>query len=107
MQQNDVDRTLKNLLQNLSKQRQPTNTIDGYARHAEDEQRLNELAYATFASPSGQQFLNYLRQITLNSPLGPDADDFALRHREGMRYLFGLIHKRYEKGKDDANRGRY
>ena len=103
MSQDDaVNKRLSKIIKDLVSAKAPVKTLDGYSRAPEDENRLNELAYATFCSASGQQFLNYMRQITLNAPLGPDADDNALRHREGMRYLFGLIHKRFEKGKNDA-----
>jgi hypothetical protein len=101
-QQDRIDKDLHKLARSIRKESSPAGSIDGYDRHPDAEDRLNELAHAVFGSFAGQQFLNYLRQITLNAPLGPDASDQALRHKEGQRHLFGIIHKRYEKGKDDA-----
>ncbi len=103
----DVIKGLDNLISSLQKGRKsPEGSIDGYARSVQQEDRINELAYTVFGTPAGKEFLNYLRQITLNAPLGPDCTDNALRHREGMRYLFGIIHKRFEKGEDDVRSSR-
>jgi hypothetical protein len=101
-QSNRIDKDLSKLARSIRQQNTPEGSMDGFERHPDAEDRLNELAYAVFGSFAGQQFLNYLRQITLNAPLGPDASDQALRHKEGQRHLFGIIHKRFEKGKDDA-----
>lgn len=72
---------------------------DGIARRPEDEQKLNELAAATFRSKGSQEFLRYLRSITIEAVGGPQITDAELRHREGMRYLVGIIEQRIEKGK--------
>lgn len=71
---------------------------DGIARLPGDEARLNELAAATFKSRGGQEFLRYLRSITIEAVAGPQISDTELRHREGMRYLVGIIEQRIHKG---------
>ena len=101
--QDKANKNLKKTIEGMTQTRRHSasqGTVDGFTRDPKDEHRLNELAYATFASAQGQQFLNYLRQITVNHPLGPEVTDSALRHKEGMRYLFGLIYSRFEKGKN-------
>ena len=72
---------------------------DGIARRPDDEHKLNELAAATFRSKGGQEFIRYLRSITIEAVGGPEITDAQLRHREGMRYLVGIIEQRIEKGK--------
>lgn len=73
---------------------------DGITRRFEDEQKLNELAAATFRSKGGREFLAYLRSITIEAVAGPNITDAELRHREGMRYLVGIIEQRVQKGKE-------
>ena len=71
---------------------------DGIARRPEDEQELNQLAAATFKGKGAQQFLVYLRSITIEAVGGPQITDAELRHREGMRYLVGIIEQRIARG---------
>lgn len=73
---------------------------DGIARRPEDEHELNELAASTFKSKGAQTFLRYLRSITIEAVGGPEITDAQLRHREGMRYLVGIIEQRIDKGKN-------
>jgi hypothetical protein len=72
---------------------------DGVTRRPEDEQKINELAVATFKGKGAQEFLRYLRSITIEAVGGPQITDAELRHREGMRYLVGIIEQRIDKGK--------
>lgn len=72
---------------------------DGLIRRPEDEKKLNDLAAATFRSRGAREFLTYLRSITIEAVGGPSITDAELRHREGMRYLVGIIEQRIEKGK--------
>jgi hypothetical protein len=72
---------------------------DGVTRRPEDEQKINELAAATFKGKGAQEFLRYLRSITIEAVGGPQITDAELRHREGMRYLVGIIEQRIDKGK--------
>lgn len=73
---------------------------DGVVRRPEDEEKLNELAAATFRPKGAQAFLAYLRSITIEAVAGPNITDAELRHREGMRYLVGIIEQRVQKGKE-------
>ena len=71
---------------------------DGIARSPEAEQRLNDLMLATFGAGSGKEALTYLRSITIEMVGGPEMTDAQLRHREGMRFLVGIIEARMRKG---------
>jgi hypothetical protein len=71
---------------------------DGMRRPQEAERRLNAIALAVFSSPEGQELLAYLRSITLNRVSGPEVSTDALRHHEGMRFLFQVIAARIERG---------
>lgn len=72
---------------------------DGIAREPREEGKLNDLMLAVFGSASGQEALTYLRSITIEMVGGPEITDAQLRHREGMRYLVGIIEARMRKGK--------
>jgi hypothetical protein len=72
---------------------------DGIAREPREEQDLNDLMLGVFGSRGGKQALQYLRSITIEMVGGPEITDAQLRHREGMRYLVGIIEARMRKGK--------
>lgn len=64
---------------------------DGHHWTPETNAKLNALALRVFSSGDGYELLNYLRNITLNRPLPPDATDGYLRHLEGQRYIVGVL----------------
>ena len=67
---------------------------DGIQRKDEDEAKLDGLAHAAFTTPSGREILQYLRDITINTVGGPGISDAELRHREGSRFIVGVIEQR-------------
>jgi hypothetical protein len=69
---------------------------DGIARAEAVERQLNETCLATFSSGAGREVLAYLRSITVNMVCGPEISAEALRHREGMRSLVGIIETRMQ-----------
>ena len=71
---------------------------DGTIRTVAQEDQLNKIFAACFRSPAGHEVLGYLRSITINTVVGPEASDAALRHKEGMRFLFGVIDARINAG---------
>ena len=73
--------------------------LDGMMRSIASEKALNRLAADVFETPAGQEWMNYMRSITLNNVTGPGIDDCALRHLEGQRYQVGLTLQRIERGK--------
>ena len=75
-------------------------SIDGFKRSAETERQLNSL-FATHAAGSAafREILAYLRSITIQNVGGPHITNDELRHREGGRFLMGLIEQRIEMGK--------
>jgi len=59
---------------------------------------LNKLFAATFSSEAGKEVLRHLRQITIESVSGPNIGGNELFHREGQRYIVGLIEQRIGRG---------
>ena len=78
--------------------------LDGYTRKVEDQKRLNELAAALWESPSGREYMQYLRSITVNAVCGPEISDAGLRHREGARALVALMNQQVEAHHRDQQR---
>lgn len=79
---------------------------DGLILSAARSNELDLLAATTFGSGAGREFLKYLRSITIEMVGGPEITDAQLRHREGARYLVGIIEARMragtERGKKDV-----
>lgn len=73
---------------------------DGIARSPTEEAQLNDLALAAFGQGAGKDMLAYLRAITIEMVGGPAITDAELRHREGARYLVGIIEARMRKGRN-------
>lgn len=84
---------------NQPKERQPSKLgPDGLVLSAARSYELDLLAAATFGNGSGREFLKYLRSITIEMVGGPEITDAQLRHREGARYLVGIIEARVRAG---------
>lgn len=83
-----------------SRQRGSKISIDGFVRSNEEETMLNDIAFSLFSSENGKYFLDYLRSITANRVMPNDISSEQLWYMEGMRALFGIIHKRFEGGRD-------
>lgn len=77
--------------------------LDGIQRPLSDEQKLNKVFASLFTTPAGQEVLKYLRSVTIELVSGPAISDEELRHREGQRYLVGLIESRVNKGKKNEH----
>ena len=71
---------------------------DGLIRTSDAETKLNRLCAACFATEAGREVLTYLRKITIESVHGPAVQPHELMHREGMRYLVGIIEQRIARG---------
>lgn len=54
----------------------------------------------TFAGPDGERAMAYLRAITMERALGPQAPDATLRHLEGQRQLVVHILGLTERGRN-------
>jgi len=81
-------------------------SIDGHNRLAEREKEINDHFVTTFSAPSGKKVLQYLRSITIESVAGPNISDTELRHREGMRFIVGLIETRIKGGENERNKSK-
>jgi hypothetical protein len=71
---------------------------DGISRSPKEDEELNLIISALFRSRAGKRVLDYLRSITIEYVAGPNISDGELRHREGMRYLVGIIEERMRMG---------
>lgn len=71
---------------------------DGITRTPQKEEELNKLAAGLFGSGGGKEFLRYLRSITIEAVAGPTIGPNELFHREGMRFLVGIIEQRIARG---------
>jgi hypothetical protein len=71
---------------------------DGISRSPKEDEELNQTIAALFKSRAGKRVLDYLRSITIEYVAGPNISDGELRHREGMRYLVGIIEERIRMG---------
>lgn len=80
--------------------------IDGHQRSFEREAYYNKLAAILFSTGGGKEFLDYLRQITIQAICEPDTSDLVLRHREGARWLFAVIQARLIAGQKKGSPSR-
>lgn len=71
---------------------------DGVSRSQQEDDELNQTIAALFGSRAGKRVLDYLRSITIEFVAGPNISDAELRHREGMRYLVGIVEERIRMG---------
>ena len=71
---------------------------DGVLRDPDEEHKLNRLFAAAFATEPGREVLSYLRKITIEAVHGPNVQPHELMHREGMRFLVGIIEQRIARG---------
>lgn len=78
---------------------------DGKIRDKTLERTINMHAVATFGTPAGRAFLDYLKSITTNVANGPELNVNALIHLEGQRFLVGLIATRVEIGHKENKNG--
>lgn len=79
--------------------------IDGKTRRHTIERTINQHAAATFGTPAGRAFLDYLKSITTNTASGPEVNVNALLHLEGQRFLVGLIQTRINLGHKENQNG--
>lgn len=71
---------------------------DGLQYSAKRNAEIDDLMVAAFGRGSGRDALAYLRSITIENIAGPEVTDAALRHREGARFLVGVIETRLRAG---------
>lgn len=62
-------------------------------------EHLPQLAARCFRGADGDALLAYLRAMTLDRALGPDAADAALRHLEGQRHLVRHLSQLIDQGR--------
>lgn len=71
---------------------------DRKAEAAAREADLNKLFAQVFKGKAGDRVLGYLFDM-VGAPLGENATDGQLRHREGQRWIVGHISRRVEDGR--------
>ena len=74
---------------------------DGRKRSASVERKLNETCALACGEAVGDQFLKYLRSITIEYVQGPGYDPAVLAHLEGARWLVAIIEKRVHDAKEN------
>jgi hypothetical protein len=79
--------------------RPPQPGPDGLVRSATAERHLNETFAKFFQGPQADEVLAYLRSVTIQAVCGPEVSANALFHREGMRFLAGIIEQRIALGR--------
>lgn len=72
--------------------------VDGRDYSPAVEEKLNRLAHLVLNNPNGQEFLAYLKSITINSPFDHNVTDQQLRHHEGQRFIVGVLINRAREG---------
>ena len=80
-------------------------SIDGYVRSPETEKQLNELVASVFKDDAGKKVLGYLKAISINAVSGAEINANALFHKEGMRFIVGLIEARITKHNQGEKNG--
>jgi hypothetical protein len=75
-------------------------SVDGYERTAELENKINKAFAIAFKDDNGKLVLEYLKSITTGAVSGPNIEANRLFHLEGMRYLFAIMQDRINKGKE-------
>lgn len=76
---------------------------DGISRPAKAHAQIASLAVDVFGTPSGAEFLGYLRSQTIEQVAGPAVDPNQLMHLEGQRFLVGLIEAWIKAGHEVKN----
>jgi hypothetical protein len=76
--------------------------LDGLVRDEATEELLNEATRLVFGTPAGEFLLRYLDGITIRAIGGPHISDGELRHREGQRFIVGLLHARLHQPKRET-----
>ena len=70
-------------------------------RSAATERSINEQAVISFGEKVGENFLKYLRSITIERVHGPaNIDPYTLAYLEGQRSLVAIIEQRIKHGKE-------
>lgn len=67
---------------------------DGQVYSPAENERLDDLMLAAFSRGAGKRVLEHLRAITIEFVSGPHVTDAELRHREGGRFVVGIIESR-------------
>lgn len=75
-----------------------TKGLDGRFYKPEVEDGLNTLVAKVLGTPDGERLLAYLRNLTLNIAFDADVQPTALMHKEGQRWIVGLLMQRLQKG---------
>ena len=73
---------------------------DGRERSRAEQVELSSLAANTFKTKGSQQFLTFLKSITINRVTDAGITDAELRHLEGQRYLVGVIERMVHDGRN-------
>lgn len=79
--------------------------IDGIERSVEVDKRINENIAALLGTDAGKRLMEYLESITIKNVSGPLVTSDELRHREGQRYIVGILSQRIQQGHKEKQSG--
>jgi len=79
--------------------------IDGHIRSRAAEAKLNKLCAAVLGDDAGQEWMAYLKSITINYVNGPHVGPNELLHAEGARYVVAILQARIDAGHKENARG--
>lgn len=74
---------------------------DGIIRTPKQEDNLNKTFAGVFSGDAGREVIRYLRSITIESVAGPAIDTNQLMHKEGQRFIVGIIERRIARGQNE------
>jgi len=74
--------------------------LDGRIYTGTVEDDINLLCARVLGTPDGQKLLGYLRGLTMNVAYDSDVNLNSLMHKEGQRWIVGLLVQRTAKGNE-------
>jgi hypothetical protein len=74
--------------------------LDGRIYTGTVDDDIDRLCARVLGTPDGQRLLGYLRGLTLNVAFDDSVQTNALLHKEGQRWLVGMLVQRCAKGNE-------
>lgn len=85
----------------MEQKSRPVVGADGTIRTPKQEDDLNKIFAGVFSGDAGREVIRYLRSITIESVAGPAIDTNQLMHKEGQRFIVGIIEQRIARGQNE------
>ena len=85
----------------MEQKSRPVVGADGNIRTPKREDELNKIFAGVFSGQGGKEVIRYLRSITIESVAGPAINSNELMHKEGQRFIVGIIEQRIARGQNE------